>query len=113
MTEVVKLLGTITEISTHTPTRGVTRIFSISFFIFKISTHTPTRGVTDNGDVISYDNIISTHTPTRGVTLFFVCKLINYIHFNSHAHEGRDTAIHGNRWHITAISTHTPTRGVT
>ena len=55
-------------ISTHTPTRGVTRAVDILNKMTGISTHTPTRGVTVVYTFCTITYIISTHTPTRGVT---------------------------------------------
>ena len=57
------------EISTHTPTRGVTPTYPTFKLSIIISTHTPTRGVTHTAFITFQAVSISTHTPTRGVTL--------------------------------------------
>ena len=77
-------------ISTHTPARGVTICHTYIKAIFSISTHTPARGVTRQGNGIHHRGTISTHTPARGVTQQLPTAFNNYIHFNSHAREGRD-----------------------
>ena len=71
----VKNLGYVStsDISTHTPTRGVTDLNLVKQSNLEISTHTPTRGVTHMINATVYVIRISTHTPTRGVTLLFIC----------------------------------------
>ena len=56
------------DISTHTPSWGVT-IESIHCpGLWRISTHTPSWGVTKTFQQIAAENGISTHTPSWGVT---------------------------------------------
>ena len=77
-------------ISIHTPTRGVTRAFTIIFFSINISIHTPTRGVTMEYVQDVSEKLISIHTPTRGVTDFAIVDETHEMNFNPHSHKGSD-----------------------
>ena len=68
----------------------MTEFITRAFYLTNISTHTPTRGVTQIVVKIVISAKISTHTPTRGVTEKFLLQIPDLRNFNSHAHEGRD-----------------------
>ena len=125
---------TASQISTHTPTRGVTTRWLIDNKYLSISTHTPTRGVTLYSTSISaLCSYFNSHAhegrdrreyPQNHIKFYFnshahegrdrrqpvIIRLDG--NFNSHAHEGRDQMHCARSCHL-SISTHTPTRGVT
>ena len=55
-----------------------------------ISIHTPARGVTFDGQFIVYYLLISIHTPARGVTRGHGGISAGERHFNPHTREGCD-----------------------
>ena len=63
-----KSIKHITEVSIHTPTRGVTDFVVLTDEQRGVSIHTPTRGVTAAADDTLVAVEVSIHTPTRGVT---------------------------------------------
>ena len=127
-------MDSVTKISIHTPTRGVTVSCIRSCSLRNISIHTPTRGVTQShifhradrlfqstlpqgewpssAKVEMTDWSISIHTPTRGVTSCTVTTWPSIQNFNPHSHKGSDN-ISCMRRSAFGISIHTPTRGVT
>ena len=100
-----------TDVSIHTPTRGVTWCCQMLSNPSVVSIHTPTRGVTRVGTQKYRKKYVSIHTPTRGVTC---CRQLITFHlsFNPHSHTGSDFQF---AWtdDIVLVSIHTPTRGVT
>ena len=78
------------NISTHSPTRGLTGIAQGIRGAIGISTHSPTRGLTQQSWQDLHWNIISTHSPTRGLTLIFGVSFPAHVHFNSQPHKGAD-----------------------
>ena len=59
----------------------------------KISTHTLTWSVTEYRTAFMHNVLISTHTLTWSVTTTKLHTECGSIHFNSHAHVERDSAV--------------------
>ena len=66
--QIYKEVREMRDISTHTPSWGVTAIVRIDAPDYEISTHTPSWGVTEVGGSKARQSVISTHTPSWGVT---------------------------------------------
>ena len=61
-------LHSISRVSIHTPTKGVTPMFQQVLALIWVSIHTPTKGVTYIRYTHTHTYIVSIHTPTKGVT---------------------------------------------
>ena len=59
-------------ISTHSLTRRLTILYSISNTLFHISTHSLTRRLTGESSDRIFHNVISTHSLTRRLTGLFL-----------------------------------------
>ena len=77
-----------------------------------ISTHTPSWGVTDEASEVVFQKVISTHTPSWGVTLMDD-GTVERIRISTHTPSWGVTGIQSFAWGGYAISTHTPSWGVT
>ena len=78
----------------------------------EISIHTPTKGVTEDPHAFTKSFVISIHTPTKGVTAQYTDTECKIRYFNPHSHEGSDL-LSSKKRHVSRISIHTPTKGVT
>ena len=87
----IEFFFTRTDISIHTPARGVTVQEMYCMAYDKISIHTPARGVT--GICLSHTQHkwISIHTPARGVTLTDRNLWQGHTNFNPHSRKGSDS----------------------
>ena len=82
---------TVSLVSIHTPTQGVTFLRLTLYLGYCVSIHTPTQGVTSAMKTDILKLAVSIHTPTQGVTYYPLrMKLFDY-----------------------HVSIHTPTQGVT
>ena len=100
------------DISIHTPAKGVTAARDYIQADWTISIHTPAKGVTL--PYVQRDTLctISIHTPAKGVTSFGTAKTKSFIYFNPHPREGGDP-VKTCALQIQLISIHTPAKGVT
>ena len=114
VTLVYTMIGVYPEISIHTPTKGVTTIKCYFKPTWRISIHTPTKGVTLHWIINCLEQMqISIHTPTKGVTVIISFWSNTIIEFQS--------TLPRREWplslyvpsHTLVISIHTPTKGVT
>ncbi len=85
--------SSITKISIHTPTQGVTWKMKITPYVQYISIHTPTQGVTHCFPGLNEYIHISIHTPTQGVTAWREILQNSSCDFNPHSHAGSDSPI--------------------
>ena len=98
---------TNTNVSIHTPTKGVTIYADRYRRALIVSIHTPTKGVT----VISRKYVgfshVSIHTPTKGVTQLTQGFDTLLCSFNPHTHEGCDCIVIALVLHFRCFNPHT------
>ena len=79
----------------------------------EISIHTPAKGVTENVKKRIQRFFISIHTPAKGVTWLTEGKGEMFTDFNPHSREGSDGIMTERDIAFVKISIHTPAKGVT
>ena len=111
MTEIEQTTDFEKNISTHTPSWGVTTLLTHLTMRFNFYSHALVGRDRESAEA-SRKTAISTHTPSWGVTDYISGMSASKYDFYSHALVGRDGKMQeGNR--MENISTHTPSWGVT
>ena len=109
----MSLYISISLISIHSPTRGLTLLRRQEKHLaihFNSQPHKGADQLTLNA--FRVNSLISIHSPTRGLTLRYLHMFCVTVHFNSQPHKGADslTELNGQ---LVNISIHSPTRGLT
>ena len=102
----------ITNISTHSPTRGLTLTYRKPAFQRIHFNSQPHKGADERRKDFVFVVGISTHSPTRGLTPCR-CILCNFLNISTHSPTRGLTIVPKTMVASSTISTHSPTRGLT
>ena len=104
-------LTSVTPISIHTPTRGVTECQVVEGIKLKFQSTLPQGEWQTTPSWSAYPSYFNPHSH-KGSDCMTLSKITVCQYFNPHSHKGSDGQLH-DRFYLCDISIHTPTRGVT